>query len=104
MMKENMISVEPEIGTPATICHWTDRSPATVIKVTHNGRRLVLQADKAIRIDKNGMTDVQSYLYEIDPEGTLYHATLRKDGSFRLVGSKQTVSLGSRRKYHDYSF
>lgn len=103
-MKENATSVKPEIGMAATICHWTDRTPATVVKVSHKGRKIVLQEDKAIRTDKDGISDQQSYLYEIDPNGQLYYATLRKDGSYRLIGGKQQAALGSRRKYHDYSF
>lgn len=103
-MKENVIFVEPQIGMAATICHWSDRTPATVIEISRNGKRLVLQEDISIRTDTNGMSEMQSYLYKIDPHGCLYHATLRKDGRYRIAHSKQVVFLGERRKYHDYSF
>lgn len=95
---------QPEIGMGATICHWSDQTPGTVIQITHKGKRIVIQEDKAIRTDNNGMSDSQSYDYEPDANGTTYIATLRKDGNYRLATRKTLVSLGVRRKYHDYSF
>lgn len=104
MKSQNSTVTKPEVGMGATIQHWSDRSPATVIKVSPTGKKIVLQEDKAIRSDKNGMSENQTYFYQTDANGTLYTATLRDDGTYRLKGSKQLVSLGIRRKYHDYSF
>jgi hypothetical protein len=104
MTKKNVTVSKVERGMGATICHWSDRTPATVIDMTASGKTITLQADKYTRTDDNGMSEDQSYEYERDPNGTIYRATLRKDGRYRLVGSKEQVSLGSRRKYHDYSF
>jgi len=104
-MKKNVtISEQVTIGMGATINHWSDRSPATVIQITHNGKRLVLQEDKTTRLDKNGMSDCQEYSYERDTEGSITIATLRKDGTYRVMGSTRSISLGDRHKYHDYSF
>jgi hypothetical protein len=94
----------PAVGMGVTINYWSDRDPATVIQVLHNGRRLILQKDIAVRIDTNGMSECQDYDFFPDAEGSILHASLRKDGTYRLIGSQTTVHLGSRRKYHDYSF
>jgi len=94
----------PEVGMGATLIHWSDREPATIIQVSPNGRKIVLQRDKAVRIDNNGLSDSQTYKYESDPEGAIYTASLRKDGSFKITGSKQIVAIGYRNKYYDYSF
>lgn len=93
-----------QLGMGATIYHWSDRTPTTVIQITHKGKRIVIQEDKATRTDNNGMSECQSYNYGPDPNGATYIATLRKDGKYRLVGERILVSIGERIKYHDYSF
>jgi hypothetical protein len=92
------------IGMGATIQVGSDSYPATVIQVTNNGKRVVVQEDIATRVDTNGMSESQQYTYEPNPNGTIYIATLRKDGRWRVTGGKTPVSLGFRRKYYDYSF
>lgn len=104
MKNQNSIASNPVVGMGATIQHWSDRTPATVIKVSPSGKKIVLQEDISIRLDANGMSEIQEYSYKTDANGTLHTATLRDDGTYRIKGSKQLVSLGNRRKYHDYSF
>ena len=99
-----MDNLTPHIGMGATINHWTDRTPVTIINITHKEKRLTLQEDKATRTDKNGWSDSQSYIYENDPNGSIWVATLRKDGTYRLSKGSSLIVLGHRRKYHDYSF
>ncbi len=94
----------PEVGMGATICYWSDRHAATIIQVTRNGKRIVLQEDIAIRTDSNGMSEMQTYQFERDPNGALHIATKRKDGSYRITGGKTRVSIGNRSEYYDYSF
>lgn len=94
----------PEVGGGVTICHWSDCSPATIIKISANGHKITIQEDKSRRLDKNGMSDCQEYEYTPDPEGTIHVAYLRHDGTYRLPRSKTRVSLFGRRKFHDYSF
>lgn len=94
--------VSPEVGMGATIYHWSDRTAATIIQVS--GKRIVLQEDSAIRTDKNGMSESQSYDYSPDPNGRLWFATLRKDGNWKVSKSTEIVGIGHRRQYHDYSF
>ena len=99
-----MTMPEPQIGMGATIQHWSDRSAATIIQITHNGKRIVLQRDNATRIDQNGMSESQEYSYKRDETGELFFATKRQDGTFRLVGTRTIVSLGVRNEYYDFSF
>jgi hypothetical protein len=103
-MKISTIFKSPSVGDAATIAYHSDCDPATVIHVLSNGRRIVLQKDKATRIDNNGMSECQIYEYEPDPDGTILVASLRKDGNYKLIGGKTRVHVGSRRKFHDYSF
>ena len=103
-MKKKLNTSEIMVGMGATICYYSDREPATLIQILHNGRRIVLRTDKSIRTDNNGMSEIQKYNYEPDPNGAIHIATLRKDGSYRLIGEKTLVDIGSRCKYYDYSF
>lgn len=103
-MKQKSITSNPTVGEGATIYYYSDRKPATVVQVGRNGKRIIMQEDIATRIDKNGMSEVQSYEYKSDPNGEILIATLRKDKTYRLVGSKTLVSFGYRQKYYDYSF
>jgi hypothetical protein len=104
MKNPNSNASKATVGDGATIQHWSDSTAATVVQVSASGKRIVLQEDKATRLDKNGMSESQEYSYEPDTNGTLHFATLRQDGRYRITGSKRLVSLGIRRKYHDYSF
>lgn len=104
MKKKSTTSDIPSVGVGATIRVGSDSYPATVIQVTQNGKRIVLQEDDATRIDNNGLSELQEYTYQTNPNGTIHIATLRKDGSYRLQGEKTPVSIGIRRKYYDPSF
>jgi hypothetical protein len=97
--------VPPVVGMGATNCMWSDRKPYTVVEVLKSGKRCVLQADNYTRVDKNGMSESQSYIYEPDPNGSKVTVSLRKDGRWRAVGSSSDVySIGVRSAYHDFSF
>ena len=58
--------VEPKVGMGATILCWSDRHAATIVKVTK--ATIHVRRDKAIRTDKNGMSEIQTYTYEPDPD------------------------------------
>lgn len=103
MKKKSTIS-EPHIGMGVTIQYYSDSAPGTIIQVTQNGNRIVIQEDKFTRVDSNGMSEVQSYTYEANLQGNIHIATKRKDGKYRLSGGKTLVYLGTRRRYYDYSF
>lgn len=99
-------SPEPEIGMGVTICMYTDRHAGTIVGLKHfkTGKRagqvsaVLVQGDKAIRTDNNGMSDAQSYRFERNPNDRISEFKVTKDGSFG------NLSLGHRSYYHDFSF
>lgn len=103
---------EPEVGMGCTFLMWTDREPGTIVSVKRfkSGARagqvseIGVRHDKAIRTDDNGMSEVQRYRFEPDPEAGVIICKRRKDGSFQSVKSGYRVRVGDRSKYHDYSF
>lgn len=104
MKRKSTTSNGPEVGMGATIHVGSDSYPATIIQITQNGKRIVIQEDDATRVDDNGMSESQDYAYQANPNGTIHIATLRKDGHYRLTGEKTPVSIGIRRRYYDFSF
>jgi len=104
MMNQNSNSSEPEIGMGVTIQFHSDRTACTIIDISPSGHQLVLQEDKATRLDNNGFSESQEYSFKPDPDGRIFRATLRKDGRYRLAGGKETITLGIRDRYYDFSF
>lgn len=96
--------MNPEIGMGATIVIGTDCRPATIIFISLNKKKILLQEDKCLRLDSNGMDENQSYSYESDPNGTKYFAYLHKNNLYYLSRAKQKIILNYRRRYYDYSF
>ncbi len=95
---------KPEVGMGATVNHWSDRTACTIIYVSPSAKKIVLQADRAVRTDNHGPSDSQSYEYSRDSEGRIFEVSLRKDGTYRVVKSTLRVTIGVRRQYYDYSF
>jgi hypothetical protein len=98
---------EPKVGMGATLVYWTDRHAATIVAVSASGREITVQRDKAVRTDKNGLSESQDYTYSPDPEGPTYVATRRKNGRYVLKGEPMRgtgVAIGHRREYYDPSF
>ena len=111
MLMDGSEPLEPMVGMGATVLYWTDRSAATIMKVSENKKHIWISHDKATRTDKNGMSDNQEYTYEIinaDKPETWVEYTLRKDGKYHMKGNRMRGSLslliGVRREYYDYSF
>lgn len=105
----------PEIGEAATLLSFTDRSPATVVETFTRGKfqYVVVQADDFRRIDKNGLSESQTYEYTPNPDG--YKSTFRMtdtgwQGVYRDVNTgrfRKTsggIMIGRRDKYYDPSF
>lgn len=111
------------IGTGATIHYWSDSSACTVIgfKKLKKGRVVTVQIDKAIMKDSFKPEIIaggfvghcvnnheQEYDYEKDTEGRVFTFSLRKNGKWVLMGSEAKsgtrLSIGFRRKFHDYNF
>lgn len=102
--RSNLIDPNPQVGMGVTRQVGSDSYPATIIEIYHNGTRIAIQEDIAIRTDQNGISESQTYTYQADPTGSIYHASLRKDGRWKVIGSKMPVFLGIRSKYYDFSF
>jgi hypothetical protein len=107
----------PSIGDGATILSWTDRSPATVIDVQTKGKFVYVttQDDKYRRVDDNGFSENQKYLYLPNPEGSIRYWRIDQRGEVdRVVVNLETgrwnkvgsggIFFGRREKYHDFSF
>lgn len=92
--------VKPEVGMGATILSYSDRYPATIIKVTP--KTVTVQADQWERTDDNGMSEEQDYIYTRDPKAQteVYRQTKKgwRDRSGRYL------SIGRRERYYDFSF
>lgn len=102
----NAKSKSPEVGDGATEVMYTDRFPYTVIAVK-DPKHITVQEDEAIRIDKRGMTDAQSYEYHPNPEGRTCELSLRKNGKWIEVGQRANATpfvVGTRQRYHDYTY
>ena len=77
----------PNIGDGATILSWTDRHPATVIDVEEKGKYVYVttQEDRARRVDNNGFSENQKYLYLPNPKGTIRHWRIDQRGDVEQV-------------------
>ncbi len=99
--------ITPAVGMGATKIGWSDRHPFTVITIV-DAKTLVVQEDSYERTDGNGMSESQSYTFSPNPEGATYTITRRKNGQWVVQGDDtkngQKFTVGSRDKYHDYSF
>jgi hypothetical protein len=104
---DNSKQPQPEVGMGATELCYTDRHAYTIVEVC-NPKTIVVQQDKSIRTDNNGMSDSQSYRYEADPQGNKHALTLRKNGRWVKRGESmrdgRTFVIGLRSEYYDYSF
>ena len=105
---------KPKVGDGATICHNSDRTACTVVRITPSGHTLYLQPDTATPDDwkpeiiPGGFAghcvnnDSQRYTYAPDPVAPIHRATRRKDGHFRTSNSARVIP--GRHHFHDYNF
>ena len=107
---------EPVVGMGATLLSWTDRNPATITSVQKVGKFTIIgvKGDNYKRIDSNGMSENQEYEYTPNPDAA--ELFFRFDGKFwsRVRMNPETkrwnkidsggIRIGSRQKYHDFSF
>ncbi|APU89102.1 hypothetical protein Rctr85_082 [Virus Rctr85] len=96
------------VGMGATEILHSDRHACTVVWVSSDGKKAKIQQDKAIRTDSNGMSDVQSYSYEPNPDAAIRMIRKFNDGCWYTVYNKRAkgnpIRLGVRREFYDYSF
>lgn len=94
----------PEVGMGCTILLHSDRHACTITKISEDGKMLLVQRDKAIRTDGNGMSECQEYRYERDPDGAQQIFHLNKRGQWVGPGGRPALRLGDRCAYYDFSF
>lgn len=97
---ERQENEEVKVGMGATIYWFSDRSACTIIEVKSKCK-IVIQKDKAIRLDNRGMSEEQDYRFERDENGQIYECYCRK-GVWKTQ-DKQRVVIGKRDCYYDYS-
>lgn len=97
--------MEIKEGMGCTVQYYSDSCAYTVIKVV-NDKNVIIQRDKAIRIDNNGMSTCQEYRYEMNPNGIVHQVSKRKDGNWHLGTTLkgEIVIMNIRDEYFDYSF
>jgi len=101
----------PAVGMGATMLLWSDRHAMTIIAVDYfkSGARkgqvstVYATRDQAVRVDTNGMSDAQEYVFLPANDGIVSRFTARKNGRFQDKGGA-TLAIGYRSEHYDYSF
>ncbi len=102
LLLNNVAPTMPEVGMGCTEIMWTDRNPCTIVSVSKTGKSFEFTYDDYKRIDKNGLSDWQTWEYTSRPDAPRYKARLCKDGRYKCRGL--TIFVGEREKYSDPSF
>ena len=104
----------PTVGGGATVCHYSDRTACTIIRITPTGKTIWMQEDTAVldgwkpEFVSGGFSGhcvnnaEQTYQYSPNPVGPVHRASLRKDGWFRTTNREPVIP--GRRHFHDYNF
>ena len=112
---------EPAVGMGVTFLGWTDRHPGTIVQVYVDPKSgaaiwFYAQGDDAVRTDGYGMSEDQSYefvpnpnapkkMYRLDRNGQWRRSERNfATGKWRFLDKSQSIRLGERDKYHDFSF
>ena len=89
-----------KVGDGATVFMWTDRYPATVVKVTST--QIHVQIDKSERLDKNGQSEAQEYRFTPRPDAPVHIFRQTKRG-FKSTTYPGVLKVGERMRYEDPS-
>lgn len=105
----------PVVGDGATVCHYSDSTACTIIRISASGKTIWIQEDIATLADDwkpeiipGGFSGhcvnnhSQSYTYKPNPEGKVYRASLRKDGRIRTTSGERVTE--GRYHFYDYNF
>lgn len=95
---------KPEVGMGVTYGCWTDRYAATIIKVSPSGKTITVRDDIAIRTDKNGLSESQTYRYEPGTGGTKTFRITTRHGRKNWRSGVYRATVGIRNAYRDPSF
>ena len=109
---------KPVVGMGCTFLSWTDRDAGTIVDVIHKPggivKRIACTHDDAKRVDNNGMSESQEYEFTSnmdgqrswfakDRKGFWVHVRENEKGNF-VQARSGGLRIGSRDKYHDFSF
>lgn len=107
----------PVVGMGVTFISYSDRDPGTIRKVDPKGNRFWVTPDLHQRTDDNGMSECQEYAYSVRddiPEENWMLVTWKKarkshdnpkgEGGRWLTANGQSIVIGRREKYYDFSF
>lgn len=101
-------SPAPRVGMPATVCYYTDRDPATVVRVSKTLKTVFVKLDKWKVVDGSEYNGSAKYRYEHDPEADEIEFRLRKNGRWVRAGESTKegtrLVLGRRRRFYDPHF
>ena len=97
-------SLRPEVGMGVTELMYSDRHPYTVVAIL-SLNKIQVKRDIAIRIDKNGCSESQSYTYEMDTQCPPITLFLNKFGRWKRQGDAHgsTYLIGRREEYYDFT-
>lgn len=105
---------KPTVGGGANVCHYSDRTACTVIRVSPSGKTLWMQEDIATLDDwkpeivPGGFAGhcvnnaEQRYAYQPNPQGVIHRASRRKDDRIRTTNGESVIP--GRHHFHDYNF
>lgn len=102
--------IKPVVGMGTSRAIGSDRHPGTIVSVSEDLKRIGVSDCYYVRVDKNGMSESQRYkFFEIsDPSRSMRMFTLRKNRRYVSRGHSmqtgQSVSIGHRDAYYDFSF
>lgn len=99
----NNETTTPVVGMPATICHWTDRDPATVTYVSGGGKLLRVRTDSYTVVAGSESDGSAKYEYSENPAGKELTFRRTKAGNWRSPNGT-VLALGNRRRYYDPHF
>jgi hypothetical protein len=107
MNQDQRKTSEVQIGDGATFTIGSDRYPYTVVGIL-TAKRLQVRRDHAVRTDKNGFSEIQTWEYSPDENAPSEVITLRKNGRWYRLGEPGKGSgfftIGKRSMYQDPSF
>ena len=117
-MGDTLSPATVEVGDGATLLHYTDRTPVTVVAVRKNGKQLVIRECRAT-LDPTWERDFrpggffghtannaeQRWIIDPTPVGSEQLANWSaKQGRYRVGGTNGTPLRAGRTMFHDYNF
>ena len=111
------LTILPLPGSGITVHGWSDSHAYTVESIIGKGGAFIARRDKATRTNRADDTfspggfvghtespNGQQWSYEPDPNGATVKVTLRRDGTWRPVGSGTKPVTEGRHEHYDYNF